>query len=161
MKFIIFLTLAAAYQRNTEITALCRFADGITTNYAEVKKHPTKDSLYALPIVPAYQKYFKQTEINASKTLTADWFAQPDTAIQGRLVDIEPYNGASKLNAYVTFYDLEAQNCNVHYKLMDSTNVILKEDDWTVDAPTMAVWGTDDMVLIQGLANAIGVTIIY
>ena len=71
--YLIYSAQTDAEIRQQQITDACHFADGFTTRYADVLKHPTLDK-WALIVHPMYLQYFTQDEINSAAELSSDWF---------------------------------------------------------------------------------------
>lgn len=72
------------------------------------------------------------------------------------VIDIEEYNGANKLGCYVAYYDMLSENCLVEYELRTDYDV-LESNSWSVDKETLNKWGTDDMVIVNGLCRFLNI----
>lgn len=57
------------------------------------------------------------------------------------------------LSAYVLRYDLQAKNCKVRYELLSTGSGLLYSEDYDVPENVLAVWGTDDKVILQSIAT--------
>jgi hypothetical protein len=69
-------------------------------------------------------------------------------------------NTANIILAYVTNYDLKAQNCQVYWWLSNETGANLYNDSWDVPQDILTTWGTNDKIIIEALATSKGFTII-
>jgi len=72
------------------------------------------------------------------------------------IIDIEEFDGATKLACNVSYYDMLSENCNVYYELRNDYDVLIK-GNWQVDSETISNWGTDDMVIVDGLCKFLNV----
>ena len=80
------------------------------------------------------------------------------------IVNIQPVSilnqTATQLGAYVINYDLNAQNCTLFWKLMTSEGNSIYSGNYSVPHEVLAVWGADDALLMQSLADSNGFIII-
>lgn len=79
------------------------------------------------------------------------------------IANIEPINyfneTGTQLGCYVSFYDLEANTCILYWWLFDANQSVIFNANWEVPPETLAIWGSDDVILIEALADAKGFTI--
>jgi len=68
-------------------------------------------------------------------------------------------NTATQLSTYIINYDLTGQHCTTYWQLSNSSGSKLYDGNWDVPQNVLAIWGTDDKVIIEGLAKAKGFVI--
>ena len=67
---------------------------------------------------------------------------------------------ATRIVTRVDFYDMQAQRCNLFFKATNDEDGAYYIETWQVPESVLENWGTDDMVLVQALADDKGFTII-
>jgi len=79
-------------------------------------------------------------------------------------VNIQPVqviqNSGTTLSAYVIHYDLSGQNCRLYWNLSDDDGDTIYDGNYDVPSDILNNWGSDDMVIMSSLANAMGFVII-
>jgi len=61
---------------------------------------------------------------------------------------------ATQLSTYIINYDLQSQNCQTYWWLSTDSGTKIYEGNWSVPQEVLANWGSDDKVIIEGLAAA-------
>ena len=60
----------------------------------------------------------------------------------------------------IIHYDLVQTSCEVSWWLLNQNESQIYANRWFVPADILATWGTDDSVIIEGLATELGFTIV-
>jgi hypothetical protein len=81
------------------------------------------------------------------------------------MIEIQPVviaikGTATQMSVLVLNFSTNASNCNTYWQLFDSNNNQLLDGNYTLTDEQFATWGTDNSVVNQYVADAIGVTII-
>jgi hypothetical protein len=67
---------------------------------------------------------------------------------------------ATRLLTRIDFYDMQAQRCNLFFKVANDRDGAYYIETWDVPPSVLENWGTDDAVIVQALAENKGFTII-
>jgi hypothetical protein len=81
------------------------------------------------------------------------------------MIEIQPVviaikGTATQMSVLVLNFSTNASNCNTYWQLFDANNNQLLDGNYTLTDEQFATWGTDNSVVNQYVADAIGVTII-
>ena len=67
---------------------------------------------------------------------------------------------ANQISTRVNYYDMKSKRCYIYLKVSNETDGVYYTETWEVPEEILINWGTDDMVIVQALANDKGFTII-
>ena len=67
---------------------------------------------------------------------------------------------ATRMTVLVLNFETTATTCTTYYELLTEEGKCLKSDNYTLTPEQFAAWGTDNSVVNQYVAEAIGVTIL-
>ena len=67
---------------------------------------------------------------------------------------------ATRMTVLVLNFETTATTCTTYYELLTEEGKCLKADNYTLTPEEFAAWGTDNNVVNEYVAEAIGVTII-
>jgi len=67
---------------------------------------------------------------------------------------------ATQLGAYIINYDLLSQNCLTYWCLLDQSGNNIWNSNFRVPPEVLADWGSNDLVILQSIADANGFVII-
>jgi hypothetical protein len=67
---------------------------------------------------------------------------------------------ATRMTVLVLNFETTATTCTTYYELLTEDGKCLKSDNYTLTPEQFAAWGTDNSVVNEYVAEAIGVTII-
>lgn len=86
------------------------------------------------------------------------------TPIQGIAIQpvVFPLNQgtATRMTVLILNFETTATNCTTYWQLLTEEGQQLAQGNYTLTEEEFATWGTDNSVVNQYVANAIGVTII-
>jgi hypothetical protein len=67
---------------------------------------------------------------------------------------------ATQLSVLVLNFTTEATTCTTYWQLLTEDGKVVADDNYTLTPEEFAAWGTDNNVVNEYVANAIGVTLI-
>ena len=67
---------------------------------------------------------------------------------------------ATEMSVLILNFETTATTCTTYYELLTEEGKCLKADNYTLTPEQFAAWGTDNSVVNEYVAEAIGVTII-
>jgi hypothetical protein len=86
------------------------------------------------------------------------------TTQQGVAIEpiVYPLNAgtATQLSVLVLNFTTEATTCTTYWQLLTEDGKVVADDNYTLTPEQFAAWGTDNNVVNEYVAQAIGVTII-
>jgi predicted secreted protein len=86
------------------------------------------------------------------------------TTPQGVAIQPIPYplneGTATRLSVLVLNFPTDATTCTTYWQLLTEEGKVLSQDNYTLTEEQFQTWGTDNSVVNQYVAEAIGVTII-